>query len=118
MQRRVQDLALTVLRLLVGAFEKRAAFRDLHAEVCAGLMLELEVMAERAVHDAPGLDGKLMTADPVRFERRLPPIIDDEAHRHAAPHVFVRGPPQHVGREQSMALTEDIGFDRDGFADD
>ena len=111
------DIAGVVLRPLLGLLQKVARFRDLDGHVAARGALDFDVAAQRAVPVHPCLDGELVAADPVRQDRRLPPVVAEQPHRLAAPFLLIRGAPQHLDHEQVVSVDEHIGSDGHGLAD-
>jgi hypothetical protein len=94
-----------------------ARFRDLDGHVAARGALDFDVAAQRAVPVHPCLDGELVAADPVRQNRRLPPVVAEQPHRLAAPFLLIRGAPQHLDHKQFVSVDEHIGGDGHGLAD-
>ena len=96
-----------------GRLEHAAALLDLQRHDLTRRVLGFEIMTESAPGIPPRLDRKAVPTDPVRHKSRFPTIVHHQVHRHAVPARLIRGSPQQLGGKHLMAISNDIGADRD-----
>jgi hypothetical protein len=90
---------------------------DFQRHVLAGGVLDGQIVAEGCPCIPPRLNGDPMSANPRWHECRGPAIVRHQPHRDAMPLGLVVRAPTQLGGEHVVAVGNDVGADRDMFAD-
>ncbi len=99
------------------ALEQAGALLQLDGDVLARGLLDEDVAAPRAEAVGPRLDAHLVAAEGAGLDGRRPPVVAGVGHRRVPPLRLALRPVRDPGREQVVALAEDVGRDGRGMPD-
>ena len=98
--------------------EQAGALLQLDGDVLPRGLLDEDVAAPRAEAVGPRLDAHLVAAEGAGLDGRRPPVVAGVGHGRVPPLRLALRPVRDPGREQVVAVAEDVGRDGGGMPDD